>query len=139
MVSLETFEVDITQPYYMVEYELGSTFFGLFGQSLVEKGKLTATIKVTRRPKCVQLLFSIRGVVVLVCDRSLVTFDYPVNLEKEVIFKLGYENKEIDENFYIIEQHTTTLNIAQHQYDFISLAVPMKKIHPQWKHNDDEL
>lgn len=130
MNNLQAFAVNISQPQQVFTYELGATFFALFENSLLKKGKLMATIKVNKQPSKLQFLFSIKGVVELICDRSLEAFDYPVQLEKKVDFKLGHEYKELEENLYMIEQHATTVNIAQHLYDFVSLAIPMKKVAP---------
>jgi len=136
MVSLHAFEVGIIQPHSMLTYELGTTFFGLFEHSLLEKGKLTATVSVDSKRSNIQLLFSIIGAVELRCDRSLETFAYPVHIKKEVNFTLGHENKELATELYMLEHKTATINIAQHLYDFVSLEVPMKKLHPRFLNND---
>jgi len=133
MVHLKAFEVDIVRPPAVLTYELDDSFFALFEESLLEKGQLKAILKMNRTHSTVQLLFSIAGEVELVCDRSLTTFNHPIALEREVNLKLGHENTELDADLYMIEQHTATFNIAQHLYDFISLAVPMKKLHPRFQ------
>ena len=130
-MSLEVFDVDIARPSGVRVYELGESFWRLFEHSFVEKGQLTATVSTHKLPSSIQLLFNIQGEVVLVCDRSLEVFDYPIHVEKKVDFKWGHENKELEEDVYMIDQHADTINIAQHLYDFICLAIPMKKIHPQ--------
>jgi hypothetical protein len=128
MVSLQAFEIDITQPHAVLTYNLEAAFFKLFENSILEKGKLTTTVKVNRKPGNIKLLFSIVGSVALV----------PIHIEKKVDFKLGHENKELAAELYLLEQRTTTINIAQHIYDFVSLEVPMKKLHPRFL-NDDAL
>lgn len=133
MVSLKTFEVDIVQARAAAVYRLDGTFFRLFENSPLTEARLSAVVKVVRDCGCVRLLFSILGTVVLVCDRSLEAFDCPVHVEKEVTFKLGDENRELGEDLYTIERHATTINIAQHLYDFVCLSIPMKKVHPQLK------
>lgn len=131
-MSIESFEVNIIQSHSVWTYNLGAEFFGLFENSLLEAGKLTVTVKVVRRPSHIQLLFSISGMVVLVCDRSMETFDYPVHIEKQVNFELYHENKELATELYMVDWKATTINIAQHVYDFVSLEVPMKKLHPRF-------
>ena len=130
MVPLAAFDVDIVQPNRVLTYELAGSFFALFEHSLLDQGQLTATVQVNKTANHLQLLFNITGHVVLQCDRTLAPFDYPIQLAQEVNFQLGPENKELDVDLYMITPNTTTINIAQHLYDFISLAVPMKKIHP---------
>ena len=138
-MSLAAFDIDIAQPDEVLVYELGADFWELFEDSLVEKGKLTAKVSINKSPRSLQLLFDIQGAVALVCDRSLEVFDYPIQVEKKVDFKWGHETKELDTDLYMIETHAATLNIAQHLYDFVSLAIPMKKIHPGHSAINDQL
>jgi uncharacterized metal-binding protein YceD (DUF177 family) len=44
----------------------------------------------------------------------------------------------MDENVLQIVPETQFINIAQHLYDFIGLAVPMKKLHPRFIEETDE-
>ncbi|MEL6607043.1 MAG: DUF177 domain-containing protein [Bacteroidota bacterium] len=137
MASLSAFDIDIVQPSELLVYELNTDFWKLFEDSLVEKGKLTAIVSINRSAGSFQLLFNIQGDVTLVCDRSLEVFDYPIQVEKKVDFKWGHENKELDVDSYMIEAHLSTLNIAQHLYDFVNLAIPMKKVHPHYRVMND--
>jgi uncharacterized protein len=132
-MSLKAFEIDITQHCAVVTYDLGEAFFKLFEESLLKKGKLTATVKVVRKHDDIQLLFNVVGVVALVCDRSLETFDYPICIEKKVTFRLGHEDEELAVDLYAMERKHATINIAQHIYDFVSLEVPMKNLHPRFR------
>jgi uncharacterized metal-binding protein YceD (DUF177 family) len=132
---LKAFEVDVVQSHRVLTYNLGAAFFMLFENSLLEKGELTVIVKVGRNHGNIQLLFSITGAVELTCDRSLEIFAYPVNIEKEVNFGLSHESEELATELYMVEHKTTTINIAQHIYDFVSLEVPMKKLHPRFLNN----
>lgn len=113
-------------------YSLDGAFFQLFSNSLLEKGQLDVRIQVNKNSSRIRLLFEIKGEVVLVCDRTLEQFSYPVCIEQAIHFRLGDENKELDVDFYMIEQQASAINIAQHIYDFVTLAVPMKKLHPRF-------
>ena len=128
--ALTAFDLDISRPADAHTYHIDAVFWSMFEHSLIEEGTLTVVAKATRSPSEVIVTLAIQGTIALVCDRSLEAFDYPIALNKEITFRLGYENKEIDEDLYVIEQGTTSINLAQHLYDFISLAVPMKKVHP---------
>ena len=133
MHHLKAFEVDITPPEATLTYELDDTFFELFEESLVEKGQLKVTLQVHRARSNVHLSFHIIGTIVLICDRSLATFDYPIELDRKIKLTFGHKKVELAADLYMIEQHTTRLNVAQHLYDFISLAVPMKRLHPRFE------
>lgn len=136
---LAAFDIDILRPSDVLVYELGEDFWKLFENSLVEEGKLTATVNIKKSLNSIQLLFDIQGEVVLVCDRSLEVFNHTIQVEKKVVFKWGDENKELDIDLYTIKTHTSIINVAQHLYDFVSLGIPMKRIHPQYKIMSDQL
>lgn len=137
MMSLAAFDIDVVQSSGTLVYELDADFWQLFENNLIEKGQVTATVGINKSPRNIQFLFNIQGEVALVCDRSLESFDYPIQVEKKVDFKLGHENKELGVDLYMIAEHTFTLNIAQHLYDFVSLAIPMKKTHPRFGDMND--
>lgn len=114
-------------------FQLDGTFFRGFENSLVEHGQLAVRVKLDKSPRHIQLLFTIQGEVELICDRSLALFNYPICTEQVVHFKLGEENKELDVDCYLIDQQTSTIDLAQHIYDFVTLAIPMKKLHPRFE------
>lgn len=61
--------------------------------------------------------------------------------EKEVLhfrYGTGDEIKELSEELYEIPQHLQTLNLAQFIYEFIALAVPMKKLHPRFRDEEED-
>ncbi len=116
-----------------VTYQLDKGFFQLFENSLLEEGELVVQVKLDKSSRHIQLLFEIQGEVSLICDRSLEQFSYPISIERMVYFKLGHENKELDLDVYMIEESSSMIHLAQHMYDFVTLAVPMKKIHPRFR------
>lgn len=121
-----------------VAYQLDDYFFKLFEASPLEKGKLDVQVKLDKTPRHIQLTFSIQGQVELSCDRTLETFDYPINIKQTVHFKIGDESKELDVDLYMIDRQTTSIELASHIYDFISLAIPMKRLHPRFNLEQDE-
>ena len=115
-----------------VTYQLDDRFFKLFEGSLLEKGRLDVRVKLDKTPRHIQLFFAIQGQVELSCDRTLVLFDYPIHIEQVVHFKIGDENKELDVDLYMIDRQASTIELAQHIYDFVNLAIPMKRLHPRF-------
>ncbi|MCG8340412.1 MAG: DUF177 domain-containing protein [Cytophagales bacterium] len=136
MKNLRKFDISIVKPNDRDEelvYELDESFFKLLENNLLEKGTVIVKVKVDKKPTLTQLLFTIEGAVELTCDRSLEKFDYPINIGRRVIFRLGDENKELCEDMYTVSRSESTINIAQHIHDFINLSVPMKKLHPRFQ------
>ncbi|WP_201983810.1 YceD family protein [Hymenobacter rubidus] len=120
------------------EFELGPDFFALFDQALVEQGHLHADVELIKTERLLTLNFHITGTVRLTCDRSLDEFDQPLDIEEQLLVRFGDEAKELDDNVLQITPETQSLPLAQHLYDYISLALPMKKLHPRFQDEADE-
>jgi uncharacterized metal-binding protein YceD (DUF177 family) len=78
--------------------------------------------------------FSVEVVLQLVCDRSLDTFDYPVNTAYSITFKAEATEEKTDEHEAIrnIDYISNTINIEEDVRDSILLSIPIKKIHPRF-------
>ncbi|OOG71133.1 DUF177 domain-containing protein [Algoriphagus sp. A40] len=123
-----------------IDFEIGESFFQNFEDNeIVEKGRLTTRVIMDKGANVIELNFHIKGTVQLTCDRSLEVFDHPLDFTEKMIYKYGTEEKEIDENVIMITRDTPTINVAQLIYEFILLALPAKKIHPDYRNElDDE-
>lgn len=139
----KTFDIEIIkfkEGKHEIDFEIGDSFFQNFEDNeIVRKGKLATRVIMDKGANLIELDFHISGTVQLTCDRSLEVFDYPLELTETMIYKYGAEEKEIDENVYMITKDTPSINVAQLIYEFILLALPAKKIHPDYRNElDDE-
>lgn len=116
-----------------VTYEINKSFFDLFAGSAIEDGQLEVDVLLEKTPRHVQLSFKIIGELKLVCDRSLDVFVHPINISQKVHFKLGSVYEELEADLYVISRQDTQIFLAQHIYDFISLDLPMKRLHPRFE------
>lgn len=123
---------------HQFQYEIGDEFFRKYDNGLVSEGKFTVDVALDKRETFLEATFKINGSVKLVCDRSLDEFDYPVNLTRLIIFKYGPQDMEVSEDVMMIQHGTETLEIGQFIYEFIALAIPMKKLHPRFQDEPDE-
>ncbi len=53
-------------------------------------------------------------------------------------FKYGEEFKELSEEIIQIPFDTQKLNVAQYIYEFIGVQVPMKKLHPKFRKEEED-
>ncbi|RIW14428.1 DUF177 domain-containing protein [Algoriphagus lacus] len=123
-----------------IDFEIGDSFFQNFEDNeIVQKGRLTTRVIMDKGANVIELTFLIKGTVQLTCDRSLEVFDHPLEISEKMIYKYGSEEQEIDENVYMITRDTPSINVAQLIYEYILLALPAKKIHPDYRNElDDE-
>ncbi len=120
------------------EYEFGSEFFNSYGTELPSEGAFKVDIAIDKRETFLETNFKITGSTRLMCDRSLDEFDYPINISSRIIFKYGDEDKEISDEVTMINRGTETLELGHYIYEFIALAIPMKKLHPRFENESAE-
>ena len=135
------FDIDIfklANGEHSFEFDFDSAFFGLFEESVIENGKGTVSIDLERTPTLITLNFHLIGEIELVCDRSLDTFMYPINEINKVRIKYGDHWEELSEELYLIPNDTQKIDVGQFVYEFISLAIPMKKLHPRFRDDDND-
>lgn len=119
-------------------FELDRAFFEQFDQQLISDGKLHADVTLTKTDRLLTLDFDITGTVRLICDRSLDEYDQDVEAHEQLLVRYGDREAELDDNVLQITPDTQTLPIAQHLFDYIGLALPMKKLHPRFQNEPDE-
>jgi uncharacterized metal-binding protein YceD (DUF177 family) len=120
------------------DFVLDNDFFALFEQSLVNGGKLKAHVILDKSDLLLQFEFKITGTVNVTCDRSLDEFDYPVTIDELLLVRYGAIETELDDNVLQILPGTQSLNVAQHLFDYVGLAIPIKKLHPRYYEVDED-
>jgi len=130
--------IGLSNKVHQFEYEIDDKFFGQYGADLISQGKFRAEVELNKHETFIEATFKIKGTAVLTCDRSLEPFDYPIRTEKKILFKDGDKDEEISDEIIMINRDTVILEIGQYIYEFIALAVPIKKLHPKFKTEDAE-
>jgi len=118
------------------EFEINDGFFARFEDSLVERGNGQCRMELKKTETMMTLTFALNVGVELVCDRSLDTFIFPIEEKHELMVKFGEVNEELSDELLVISRDTQTLDTAPYLYEFISLAIPMKKLHPRYEGQD---
>nr|WP_041739242.1 DUF177 domain-containing protein [Echinicola vietnamensis] len=104
---------------------------------LIKKGNLEAKVLLKKEVNLLEATFIIDGTVELTCDRSLEKFDQALHTSEKIIYKYGPEEQEINEEIFMITRDTPKINVAQLIYEFIVLALPIKKIHPDYRDEEE--
>jgi uncharacterized metal-binding protein YceD (DUF177 family) len=119
-------------------FTIDDTFFQNFENSIIEKGSLTCHVILEKTERLITVNFEITGKVELICDRSLELFNHFVNINDQIIFKYGTEEKELDNNIYSIASSTQKLKLSQPIFELITVTVPMKRLHPRFSQDNEE-
>jgi uncharacterized metal-binding protein YceD (DUF177 family) len=139
--KLSEFDIQIatlSNKVHTYDFALDNDFFALFEQNLVNGGQLNAHVVLDKTDLLLQFEINITGTINLTCDRSLDEFDYPVDINELLLVRYGPIEVELDDNVLQILPGTQSLNIAQHLFDYVGLAVPMKKLHPRFYEIDED-
>jgi uncharacterized protein len=115
---------------YTFDFEIGDKFFVQFEESEIREGSLHANIEMDNRSSHFDILVKITGSVKISCDRCLEWFLLPIVCENRLLVKLGKTWDEDDPDMITIPADDQELDIKQYVYEYIHLALPIKRIHP---------
>jgi len=135
------FDIDIfklANGKHSFEFDINDSYFELFEDSVIKKGGGTVKVELDRTPALLTFTFSIDCKVELVCDRSLDKFYYPVKESNCLRIKYGDHWEELSEELLMVPANTQKIDVGQFVYEFIILALPMKKLHPRFQGKDAE-
>jgi uncharacterized metal-binding protein YceD (DUF177 family) len=112
------------------ELEIDDKFFENFEESEIKEGSLIADIELEKRSSHMDLSIRISGKVKVCCDRCLEMFFYPVGCENRLLVKFGRKIGEEDPDIISLAADEHELDLQQHLYEYIHLALPIKRVHP---------
>ena len=119
-----------------LEFDLDNAFFGDIDGEEFQKGAVKAVVNVRKNRDIFDFSFVLNGTVVVPCDRCLDDLEVDVDTENTLRVKLGEEYAD-DGDIVIVPEQDGDLNIAWYLYEFIVLALPMKRVHAPGKCNNE--
>jgi uncharacterized protein len=111
-------------------FEIGNEFFEQFEDSEIKEGELVAVADLTKRSTHLDLTLVITGWVRICCDRCLEMFAYRIDCENRLLVRVGKNWDEDDPDLLTIPTDQSDLELSQYLYEFIHLALPLKRVHP---------
>ncbi len=117
------------------EYHLGKQFFVNMESADIHDADLTVKLTVTYKHDLYTLDFLITGTVTLICDRCLDDLVMPVESTYHVAVKYGDDYNDETDELLVIPHGDNYLNVSYMIYDTVSLAIPIKHVHPLGKCN----
>jgi uncharacterized metal-binding protein YceD (DUF177 family) len=130
--------VGLSNKQHHFHFEFGDEFFKKYGSDPVSEGTFVVELSLDKRETFLDAEFKIKGTARLICDRSLEPFDFPIEITRKIVFKYGDKDEEVTDEIMIIHRETATLELGQYIYEFIALAIPLKKLHPKFKDEEEE-
>ncbi len=130
------YRIDIFNLSYQLHelnFKINDTLLSEIENSVLTKGSGSCKVTLQKSETMISLHLSIDAEVELICDRSLDSFSHPMLLVEDVIIKYGEEDDDSHEEYMVIRRETPSIFVDGLIYEFISLAVPMKKLHPRYE------
>jgi DUF177 domain-containing protein len=120
----------LKEGHHTVDFEIDNKFFEEFEESEVKEGSLIANIAMDKRSTHLDMQLKVSGSVRVSCDRCLEMFSQPVNSENRLLVKFGKTIEDTDPDILSVPFDAYELDLKQQIYEFIMLALPIKRVHP---------
>ena len=112
-------------------FELNESFFKAFEHPDIRDGVLDANVILDKKSGVLTLRLLVNGEVEVACDRCLDYFMTTITVEEKMFVRTGDTSEESPENVIIIDKEDHEIGIGQYLYEFIVLALPYKRVHPE--------
>jgi len=116
-----------------INFKIGKEFFEKFEESEIKEGSLNAYLDIEKRSTHMDLSVRIAGDVIVCCDRCLEMFSQPIDCENRLLIKFGKRIDDSDPDILSVPADEYELDLQQYLYEFIYLALPIKRVHPDDK------
>lgn len=111
-------------------YTLTDEFFELFDYAEYSDFSVHVKAVMQRRERMLEFVFDMEGSVTVPCDLSNELFALPLKTSSQWMVKFGHAYNDDNDEILIIPEEEYKVNIAQHLYETVILAMPIKKVHP---------
>ncbi len=116
-------------------YHLDKQFFTNMESADVRDADVNVSLVVTYKNDVYDLAFAITGTVTVPCDRCLDDLTLDIDTTYGIKVKYGDDYREESDDLMEIPESDNYLNVAYMIYDTVSLAIPIKHVHPLGKCN----
>ncbi len=121
----------LSQGKHIFDYNIDDKFLSEFDGGVVDKGKVAVRITLEKQSSLMILWFDVKGTVNVQCDRCLEIYDQPIEGLERIFVKFGEKEYTEGDDVIWVSTNDYQLNVAQLIYEFVCLAIPIKKVHPE--------
>lgn len=112
------------------KFSLNRKFFENFGYHEFGDVSLEINACLNKKSRVSDLQISISGSVMVECDRCLDFFSLPVTCSETLIIKTGEQPQDAQDHEIFLAEEENHLDLSQLFYEFVLLALPLRKVHP---------
>lgn len=115
-------------------FHLDGSFFEAFESDSISEADLDVDAVIVKEQGRMGMNLAITGNVTVKCDRCLADLELPIdiNVPFSIVFS-SYADEEdsASDEVIVLDRSTGELDLSQIIYDYVSLALPLKKVHPE--------
>lgn len=134
MKRLKKFVIPITgleTGSHQFEFTVDVLFFEPFGENEINDCEIILKIKLLKQEDAIVLDFSYSGFLELTCDRCLDLFRMDIDGYDIVTLKFSKKRPAKKSDEESISPEAKEIDVRQYIYDFVSLKIPIRKVHPE--------
>lgn len=105
-------------------------FFECFEYSEIHIGNIEFAFTLHKQSTMLTLEFDFQGNAQVMCDRCATPFNLPLQGKKHIHVKFDSVAYEKSNEVVVIPENSYEIDISHFIYEFITLALPVKKTHP---------
>ena len=124
---------------YSFSFKADKSLFQAFESPEIKEGNADIEIEVERRQTLAELKVTIKGGVVVECDRCLEDLTLPVDYEGVLVVRFSEEATGYDGETMWISPSDRSVELGQYIYESIVLSLPCRRVHPDGGCNPDML
>lgn len=117
-----------------IDIKLDDAFFEAIEAPDIKRGQLDLRLTISRNESFFELMFDIKGQVIVPCDLCLDDMLQPVACDERLVVKFGDEYSE-DDDLVTVNEDEGILDVAWFVYEFIVLNIPIRHVHAPGKCN----
>ncbi len=119
---------------HQFDFKLDGSFFESYESDLISDADLDVKATVTKGSGHMGMLLEIDGNVTVKCDRCLADLVIPVSIESPFTIVFSSYSEDADEEsdeVIVMDGGATEIELSQMIYDYVNLALPLKKVHEE--------
>jgi uncharacterized metal-binding protein YceD (DUF177 family) len=114
-----------------LNFVVDNSFFEQFESSEVKRGLVNVQVELIKRSQFLELQFDINGKITVNCDRCLEPFVIRITHQAMLYIRFGEETLEQSDELLILADSANEVHLDQLIYEYIHLALPIQRIHPE--------
>jgi len=112
-------------------FKVGGALFETYGSAEIKGGACDVAVTLDKAETQLVADVTIRGGVVVACDRCLEDCRVPIDFEGRLVVKFSDEPREYDGEVLWLLPGEDEVDLAQYIYESIVLSLPYRRVHPE--------